>query len=183
MLYSKMDLDTAYELVCNIPSDIYKHCPRLKQLASECNHVTEIGCRDGRSTTAILAGQPETFITYDIDEKAVKQIKKKLISLRGRTAFYVKVGDSLEINLDPTNMLFIDTYHVYDQLLKELQRHHTQVSKYIVCHDTKSFGYVGERGFPPGLMNSIQEFIKRHPEWKIKVHYANNNGLTVLDRI
>lgn len=178
-----MDLDTAYELVCKIPSDIYKHCPRLKQLASECNHVTELGCRGGRSTTAILAGQPETFITYDIDQRAVEKIGKKLTSMRGKTAFYAKVGNSLEITLGPTDMLFIDTYHIYSQLLKELQRHHNQVSKYIVCHDTKSFGYVGENGRAPGLMNSINEFLKKHSEWKIKVHYQNNNGLTVLSRV
>jgi len=179
---SEMDLDEAYAHICKNPSDIFKHCPRLKQLASECKHVTELGCRSGRSTTAILAGQPETFITYDIDEKAIEQVREKLIPIKGRTTFCAEVGNSLEITLHPTDMLFIDTYHVYSQLLKELQKHHSQVSKYIVCHDTKSFGYVGEDGRLPGLMNSINDFIKEHPEWKIKVHYPGNNGLTVLDR-
>lgn len=178
-----MDLETAYKLVCKNLSDIYRHCPRLKRYASGCKHVTEFGCRGGRSTTAILAAQPETFITYDVDKRAVELVRKNLGPICGETQFCAKVEDSLKITIDPTDMLFIDTYHVYTQLLGELHKHHNQVSKYIICHDTKAYGRVGESGSSPGLMDAIHKFLEEHPEWKIKIHYPDNNGLTVLERL
>lgn len=45
--------------------------------------------------------------------------------------------DPLTSTQDPVDMLFIDTFHVYGQLRRELARHHGSVSRYIVLHDTE----------------------------------------------
>ena len=33
-----------------------------------------------------------------------------------------------------------------------------------------------------GINSAIFEFLSTHPEWGVKQHYKNNNGLTVLER-
>ena len=34
-----------------------------------------------------------------------------------------------------------------------------------------------------GLQKAIDEFLAEHPEWRVKIHFTHNNGLTVLERI
>jgi|KBSSwiStaDraftv2_1062776.scaffolds.fasta_scaffold174202_2 hypothetical protein len=41
--------------------------------------------------------------------------------------------------------LFIDTWHVCEQLETELSRHSVRVRRYLVMHDTVTFGEVGRR--------------------------------------
>jgi len=59
----------------------------------------------------------------------------------------------------------------------------SKAKKYIIFHDTISFGNKDEFGEGPGLCPAIAEFLKTHPEWKEKETYTNNNGLTVLHKI
>jgi len=77
--------------------------------------------------------------------------------------------------------LFIDTYHSYDQLKRELALHADKVRKFIVLHDTEAFGMVGEDGKKLGLIGAIKEFVDEGI-WQIYVELMNNNGLTVLTR-
>ena len=108
----------------------------------------------------------------------------------------------LECPLVHTDLLFIDTWHVYGQLKRELSRWHSVVSKYIIMHDTTVDEWKGETlrcswnseqqskdsGIPvseieKGLWPAIEEFLAKHSEWKLKERFTNNNGLTILQRI
>ena len=101
-----------------------------------------------------------------------------------------------------TDLLFIDTWHVYGHLRRELAYWHSSVKKYIIMHDTTIDEWKGEtirmgwnaqqqsiqHGIPveeitKGLWPAIDEFLKEHPEWKLEKRYTNNNGLTILQRI
>ena len=101
-----------------------------------------------------------------------------------------------------TDLLFIDTWHVYAQLKRELAHWHSSVKKYILIHDTTVDEWYGESvrgnadsqrqsretGFPveeirKGLWPAIVEFLRVHPEWKLTERLMNNNGLTVLSRV
>jgi hypothetical protein len=98
-------------------------------------------------------------------------------------------------------MLFIDTWHVYGHLKRELAHWHAHVHKYILLHDTTIDEVHGESirgrhdtaaesresGYPEdeirkGLGPAINEFLAAHPEWVIEKKYTHNNGLTVLAR-
>jgi cephalosporin hydroxylase len=98
-------------------------------------------------------------------------------------------------------MVFIDTWHVYGQLKRELERFHAIANKYIVLHDTEVDGEYGESirlnhdihalsassGFPTeeitrGLKPAVNQFLMTHPEWTMHAHFRNNNGLTILRR-
>jgi hypothetical protein len=175
------------------PSDIVEHLPLLRELSSRCEHVTEFGTRRANgSTVALLCGQPATFVTWDINPYAIiSQQVADLVVYAGRTKFEPRVGDTLKISpIEPTDMLFIDSLHTAKQLLEELKRHAdpmvrpVSVRKYLVFHDTDTFGYRGEDGSEPGLRASIRYFQRCHafPLWRLKEDLHNCNGLVVLQR-
>lgn len=185
--------ESAYRLVCDSPSDINEHMPVLRRLASECSHVTEMGMRGGLSTLALLAAQPKTLISWDINPRAVMSEQAvTLLSLAGKTSFQPRCGDTLAISpIEPTDLLFIDTLHTFDQLKAELWRHvfpdhfsgkcECRVKRYIVFHDTSTFGYVGEDGKQIGLLAAIEWFQREAmPIWGVVEKYENCNGLVVL---
>lgn len=186
-----------YQTACVMPSDIHEHLPVLREFAEKCAHVTEFGTRWANgSTVAFLAAQPNTFVAWDLDPLmlASKQIES-LVHVAGRTRFQPRVGDTLEINIEPTDMLFIDTLHTGRHLLSELERHcdpkDVKVRKYLAFHDTATFGVVGEDG-KPGLRTAIRQFQKyfAFPLWALARDNAgrlmdldNNNGLVVLEHV
>lgn len=186
-------LEAHYNTACQTPSDINEHLPLLRKLASECEHVTEMGTRWANgSTVAFLAAQPKEFIAWDIDPYSiVSQRVADLITLNqgGRTFFQPRVGSTLSINIEPTELLFIDTLHTAKQLFAELVRHGDPakklVSKYLVFHDTETFGMKGEDGSEPGLRMAIRKFQKEEafPLWQLIEDRRNNNGLVVLKHI
>lgn len=189
----KQTREQAFELVAKAPSDINEHMPTLRRLASECQHVTEMGMRGGLSTLALLAAQPKTLVSWDINPQAVMSPQAAtLLALAGKTSFQPRCGNTLEIApIEPTDMLFIDTLHTFEQLKAELWRHvfpdHftgkclCRVKKYIVFHDTSTFGYTGEDGKFPGLLTAIEWFQREAmPIWGVVEKYENNNGLLVL---
>lgn len=172
-------------------SDINEHLDLLRLLASQVERVTEFGMRGGMSTIALLAGQPSSLISWDINPKAVvSNMSATLLHVAesGRCAFQPRVGDTLKISaIEPTDMLFIDSLHTAQQLKAELERHvdplEMRVKKYLVFHDTVTFGEQGEDNTVPGLRAVIRWFQKNHafPQWKLVVDRPNNNGLAVLE--
>ena len=54
--------------------------------------------------------------------------------------------------------------------------------KYIIFHDTTTFGEVGMYG-SRGIWHSIQEFLQENSHWTLHEKFENNNGLTILKRI
>lgn len=161
-----------------IPSDISELMQPLYQLAKQCRRVTEFGVRSGWSTSALLAAGPEKLTGYDVlfNPEALE-----LIPLAGNTDFKLIVGDTLAIEVEPTDMLHIDTRHTKAQLEMELARHANKVSTYIAFHDSITFGKVGEDG-GPGLMAAIEDFLSVRQQWRIHQHHEFNNGLLVLRR-
>jgi len=173
-----MIIDELYKQRCEQQSDINEHLPKLQELAKKVCRVTEFGVREGNSTIALASARPVRMTSYDINPMN-KDLEKLLTN---NTNFQFVLGDSTKVDIEPTDLLFIDTLHTYDQLLVELFRHHRNVSKYIVLHDTVSFGEIGENG-GQGLKEAIKEFICGNPsQWQIKEEFTNNNGLTVLER-
>jgi len=183
-------LQTLFDACTTTPSDINQHLPMLKEYASKCEHVTEMGMRGARgSTVALLAAQPLEFVSWDLNPGAiVSQAVLDLLPIAGRTQFQPRCGDSLKIHIEETDMLFIDTLHTARQLRDELLRHgmndkaESKVRKYIAFHDTTTFGSKGEDGSVPGLRAAIRWFMKEQafPLWKVVEDVELNNGLVIL---
>ncbi len=177
-------------------SDINEHLETLYQYSKECEHITEMGVRGACSTWAFLWSNPKKMISYDImktnEVYEVEDITKEC----GYNFNFVE-SDVLKIEIEPTDLLFIDTLHTYTQLSNELNLHSKKVNKYIILHDTVSFGYRDEVIYEhasdiikekdrskEGLNPAIDDFLKTEPgqDWFVFKTYLNNNGLTILKR-
>jgi len=180
-----MNIDTYYKKLYEKKSDINEHLPTLRQYASKVNHVTEMGVRRGRSTLAFIYGKPKKLVSYDIVEKFDKKTYKEFAYDFNVDFVFIK-ANVLKVEIEETDMLFIDTLHRYTQLKQELKLHSGKVKKYIIMHDTTTFGEVGEKlnKMPEdfGLTKAINEFLLDNYPWIIKQTFTNNNGLTVLER-
>jgi hypothetical protein len=167
----------------------------LKRYSSQCTSVTEFGVHDCTSTWALLAGRPKKLTSYDIGdtshpyygvpgavESEVNRVKEAAPSYG--TEFRFVLGNSMEIEIEETEMLFIDSSHSYANLKKELSLHQGKVRRFIGFHDTTTFEVKDESGQPGGLWPAIQELLDR-PEgwWKIRERLTNYNGITVLERV
>lgn len=170
-------LDELFKVAASQPSDINEHCLKLKELAAQAAHVTEFGHRPQASTVALLAGQPNRFITYYSGDNSAASY----MTIKGNTDFVVALGDSLVTDIEETDLLLIDTKHTADHLWMELERHAGKVRKRMVFHDTAVFGEKGEDG-GPGLLPALRRFLKDNKEWSVIYHTDANNGLTVVSR-
>jgi hypothetical protein len=99
----------------------------------------------------------------------------------GGTDFTFRQADVLHVEIEETDMLFIDTWHVYEQLKQELALHAAKVRKYLVFHDTTTFGEQGETPGYTGIWPAIEEFLQANLHWTLAARLTHNNGLTVLN--
>lgn len=175
-----------YEKRLKRKSDINEHLPVLKQYSSVCSHVTEFGVNSGNSSYGLLAGNPNTMISYDIVFCKVTDSISSACLEEGINYKFI-IGDSNEIEIEPTDLLFIDTKHTYKQLLNELRRHSEKVNNYIIMHDVRTFAIRDEDGNvdgKTGLRAAINEFLQSSSGdlWRIDKFFLNNNGLLVLSK-
>jgi len=180
-------IETEYNTRCKSQSDINEHLPTLKRYAAECEHITELGCRGVVSTWAFLAGNPKRMVSIDIEDCKVDAASNACLQA-GINFEFIKADDT-KIEIEPTDLLFIDTLHTYEQLSKELALHGNKAKKYIILHDTEIFGhkdYYGNKKYGTdgvvGLQPAIDEFLQKNQSWKIEEVFKNNNGLTVLKK-
>jgi hypothetical protein len=107
-------------------------------------------------------------------------------------------GNDMDIEVEPADMIFIDTLHTYCQLTVELEKFAPKAKKYITMHDTSDpwgsrndEGYTGNYAEYPshfdcskkGLWQAVVDFLARHPEWALKERRLNNHGFTTLVRV
>ena len=172
----------AFEFSTRKPSDINEHLPMLYFLAQQCHHVTEFGVRTGESTLAFLHGlqaRPATLRSYDINDQFGVH---KTMAPHTTADWTFSICSTLAISpIEPTDLLFIDTLHRYDQVAGELALHGDAVRRWIVFHDTETFGTVGDDG-GDGINRAIDEWLHAKPEWRIVYRTHRNNGLTVIER-
>lgn len=198
-----------YEFLCNKPSDINQHLPTLFKYASQCESVVECGVRGCVSSWAFIHGlmnnnkPTKEILLNDIQPCDIRGVL--YLSQQVETKIEVKYEwvNDLDLILDhPYDLLFIDTWHVYGQLKRELNKFSPFINKYIIMHDTTVDEIEGETvrnkwnslhqsattGIPEeeindGLGRAIHEFLSSNPEWTLLEKWTNNNGLTVLERV
>lgn len=165
-----------YEEICATPCDINEHLPTIYKYACECKRIVELGVWQGNSTRALLNSRPTMMLSCD---KKVTPEAEELHSQarRENINFTLLEADDLTIEIPICDLLFIDTEHSHPQVYKELCLHAEKVRKYIIFHDTVSYGFMDN-----GLVIGIVQFLLGHPAWHIKEHFTNNNGLTIIER-
>lgn len=203
-----MDLvNNKYEILCNEPSDIHEHLPTLYKYAKECESIIELGVRGCISSWALVNGllnnnsDSKNILLNDIDECDINELLNVTKDLNINIK-YEWINDLDLIIKNNVDLTFIDTWHVYGQLKRELEKYSLITNKYIIMHDTEVDSIFGETircgmdavsqleqtGFTIeeincGLIKAIDEFLDNNKNWKIREKYYYNNGLTVLERI
>ena len=186
--------------------DICEHLDTLREYASRCDSVTELGVRWVVSTWALMAGRPKRLTSFDIHHFGIYGVDPENLDNAASNAgviFKFYQEDVLTTDkLFETDLLFIDTVHSFKQLSMELHLHANKVKKYIVFHDTSSFGEMDEAEIRPnpgwpkellgyyntlgpaqGINAAIIEFLTANPEWRVDTLFTNNNGLMIITRI
>ena len=195
--------------------DISEHLPTLYKYSKECDSVFETGVRGCVSSWAFLYG----LVDEEGEEQGNEKDKHKkslfmndinicnveeLLNISNQFDIDVKYEwkNNLLLELNQNyDITFIDTWHIYGQLKRELDKFSKITNKYIIMHDTTVDEFNGETircgwdankqsiesGFPveeinKGLWPAIAEFVENNPEWYIKERFTNNNGLTILAR-
>lgn len=173
----------------NTSSDINEHLVTLIKYGSECEHITEMGVRWIISTWAFLGCAPKKLISYDKQNPsnwgANIQDVYDIASEFGLDFTFIEKS-VLEVEIEETDLLFLDTLHTYGQLKAELSLHPSKVRKYMIFHDTSNYEFRDEIETDTekkGLWPAIEEFLEEHKEWCILERYTNNNGLLILKRI
>ena len=179
-----IDLFDIYKMACeDVQSDINEHLPILVKYGRQVDHITEFGVRGGCSTVAWWYAAPKTLRCYDIAECNAHNVLMREVPGADRFDYKFIQADVLKVEVEETDLLFIDTYHTYTQLSKELVLHGNRSRRYLIFYDTVTFGRRGEDHKEPGLIQAINEFLSDNGHWLIKELFTNNNGLLVLERI
>ena len=197
-----------YNRLCKQESDINEHLPTLYKYATQCESIIELGVRGVVSSYAFVYGllnnnsSNKKILLNDIEQCNIS----RLLQLTNHLKIDIKyewVNDlDLEIK-ENYDLTFIDTWHVYGPLKRELEKFSKVTNKYIIMHDTTIDEIDGETirrddmnaeeqtlesGIPlneinKGLKPAIDEFLENNSNWKIKEVFTNNNGLTVLEKV
>jgi hypothetical protein len=199
------NIHNKYTQKCAQSSDINEHLPTLYEYARKVDHITECGVRGVVSSYAFAAGllgkPANRLICVDLDTNDNVVTFGGECSAEGINRTFYQQSD-LDCPIEQTDLLFIDTWHIYGHLKRELARWHSHVGKYIIMHDTTVDEWQGETircgmnaqqqsaqtGIPieeinRGLWPAVEEFLRAHPEWKLERRYTNNNGLTILAHV
>lgn len=166
-----MTIEEKYQELCQTPSDINEHLPILREYADKCESVTEFGVRGCVSLHAFMASKAKKVVAYDILDVAVPDCPKLTFIC----------ADVLKVDIEPTDLLFLDTVHTFSQVRAELFWHADLVRKFLIFHDTEIFGRKGEDG-GPGINRAISEFLAENQAWSEVYRTDKNNGLTILER-
>lgn len=189
------DLLSVYQRHCETQSAIRVHLPRLRALAEGLELVVEFGVKKGASSSAFLVAA-NRVLSYDLVEtKSARELER----LAGDRWSY-RLGDSRTADVPPCDLIFFDTQHDYDTLKAELDAHGRQASRYLVFHDTTTFGsiaangelgthrwqYVVGQSVPRehlGIRHAIDEWLIAERAWRIAASYWESHGLLVLERV
>lgn len=193
-----------------VPSDINEHIPTLLAYAIRpgVERIAELGVRSCVSSAAfaeaaLMKPSPDRFWVQVDPEKWIKTVDQLHFDCaKADIAVTFREESDLTCELSDVDLLFIDTWHVYGQMKRELSRWHDRVSSYIIMHDTTVDAVHGETvrcgsngvlesqtsGIPldeilKGIWPAITEFLMEHPEWTLERRDVNNHGLTVLARV
>ena len=168
------------------PDDINEHYAVLLALAGKRKRIAECGIGYGRLTDLLLTTYPEVLCSCDhryddIVQSAVTRIKSSA-EKRG-TAFSFERCDSRVFDIKDVDLLIIDSYGAYLQVLPELINLSPYVSEYICIHNTSIYGERTEWGGSPSLRQGIEDFLARNSKWTKIYEYGHNNGMTILKRV
>lgn len=205
MLTSKVKQKFNYYATNNHPS--MQHFPTFHHFGTKSKSIVEMGVWLGVSGWAWLGCEPKYLRLVDVQkvpggyhDEIAEEAQKMGVDFKfeiGDTGHGVLFKDvsitERELSKhdrmtnvpnyvmdDNIDLLYIDSYHSYTQVKAELALHAHKVNKYLVFHDTETFGETHDYDGDLGLNPAIREYIAEHPEWYYIHKMSYGDGCTVL---
>lgn len=159
-----LTLAEQYRLACDTPSDIVLHLPRFVEMVAELDarHVIELGSRSGVSTVAWLYGIQATggrLTSVDLAPAPEIGVWPEWRHIQGND-----LAVDVLAQLEPADIVFIDTSHTYPQTKAELATYRSLARRRIVLHDTMLRWPEGadpsDGSFP--VQRAVREFVAEH---------------------
>ena len=201
-------VERVYASLCAQASDINEHLPTLSNYAAMCESVFETGVRGVVSSWAFAHGLSRNgravkrLFLNDIDPCDINKLTAANAAMDTPITISHEWVNNLELQLPSEfDLTFIDTWHVYGQLKRELTKFAPLTRKFIILHDTTVDEWHGETlrmgwdaqipsnatGIPVaeisrGVWPAVEEFLEGSGEWGLRERFTYNNGLTVLAR-
>lgn len=173
---------SAFERVKREPTDMIEHMDVIRSYANQCESAVEFGVYDCTSTWALLAGHPKKLTSYDIARR--HEVSEVEAAAQGSgTEFKFVLASSTEVEIEECDLLFIDSMHTYEHLKRELEMHADKAKKFIILHDTTTFGHIDQTNEGRGLWPAVEELLAQRSEWTLAERRTNCHGLTVLKRV
>jgi hypothetical protein len=192
-------MESIYKQLCDEPSDINEHLPTLKEYASKCARVCELGVRGCVSAVALAQGLVDS--PYTTNEDITPKKKLYLFDImpevdlsrieEGAFEKGIDIIDTFGMNdLDADNeddvydMLFIDSAHNFPHCYEELCKFGSKTKRYILLHDTTIDGITSEyvrMGCEPQHYKQYVEYYKNKytaDEFKQGLQYAIDKWLS-----
>ena len=147
----------------------------IKTRLADCNSYTEFGVNQGTTLATALLQNPDIVRAYDINLHRYVKVSSLFDQYaKGHNIDYsITECNTLECSIEPVDLLYIDTLHYHDHLVKELALHGNKAKKYIIFHDTFA---------QKGLKQAVQEFVQQNSEWSIVTDCQINVGFMTIRR-
>jgi hypothetical protein len=173
------DLATYYARLCQLQADAHGEDyllvhHEIRRCLAESESYTELGVNQGATLAAALLCGARKVSGYDITldhYRPAAPLFSRFAAKHGTLLRMFEQG-SVADDIDPVDVLYIDTLHTENQLTLELNRHSENVQKFIICHDTNSSS---------GLRKAINKFLPKS-KWKVVNNCREGTGFTTLSR-
>lgn len=172
-IYLSFKNKTRENIKWKMVGDMYRRMDYILEHFQGIETITEFGPFQGCSTAAWLMLRPKKFTTVDkgvaLDIDTFSKAAREL-----GVDFNFIIGDDTEIEIDPCELLFIDTTHTEDHTYLELSIHAHKVSKFLVFHDINESRFTTLKG--------INRWWIKNPEWKLYYQDFDDCGFMVLKK-
>lgn len=199
-----VNIENTYQTLCRTPSDVNEHIPFLVDLVSTCESVLQCGGTLGIPFVYALSknGSTQKKLCW-IKDFCERNPVTYLYAKQTGVDYSCLIGNLLHMSYKTDyDLVYIDTWHVYGQLIRELRLLSPIAKKYIVLRCTETdklygtalrcgqniMGLHKQTGFPPedivrGTQSAIDEFLGMNPDWTVRNVFTHNHGLIVLERV
>lgn len=156
------------------PSDVNEQFDTIRKYVAKGDIVVELGVREIVSSWALLANNPACLISCDVVDPPKENLDLIMKAAKEiGTEYHFALGESTNLEVNPyIDVLFIDTLHLYSQIVKELWRFSEKTRKYIIFHDS----------IIPEVRSCIQDFLF-NTNWKFVEEHPSGTKLCVLKRV
>ncbi len=147
----------------------------IKKRLQGCDSYTEFGINQGATLAAAMLENPTTIRAYDIKFGWYTQAVGLFQQYAAEHSIDYEATEinTLDCVIDSVDVLYIDTLHRHDHLVKELDAHGGKVNKFIIFHDTFA---------QPGLKRAVQEYVAANKEWTIVTECNVSVGFMTIER-